>query len=251
VTITKSNIIKEHPMHRKLYALAALTIILLSVQSCGGKKAMAKLDAEDTFARGMEFYNKKKYVDAIDDFKEIVFNYAGTRVAAEASYYLGESYLNTKDYESAIDEYQHLTSDYPSSPFAEKALYRMAHTYYKMSPNFALDQSETTDKAKSTIQLYFERYPDGASRSDADKLLLQINEKLARKDFESGNIYFKMKQYSSAKIYFEAVLKDFPESPWAERAKEMLEKVEPLIKENKPAIIDLKTDSTAAGKPGQ
>jgi len=228
-------------MQKRTSAILATLLIILSVVSCGGKKAIAKLDAEDTFARGMEYFNKKKYVEAIDDFKEIVYNYAGTRVAAEASYYLGECYLNTKDYETAIDEYQHLTSDYPSSPFAEKGLYRIAYTYYKMSPNYALDQTETTDKAKSSIQLYYERYPNGQSREEADKLLLKVNEKLAHKDYESGMIYFKMKQYSSAKIYFEGVVKEYKDTPWAEKSVEMVNKIEPLLVPQKG--VTAKSDS--------
>lgn len=231
-------------MLKRIFAIVAVALILTALVSCGGKKTVAKLDAEDTFARGMEYFNKKKYVDAIDDFKEIIYNYAGTRVAAEASYYLGECYLKTKDYESAIDEYQHLTSDYPSSPFAEKGLYRMAFTYYKMSPHYALDQTETMDKAKSTLQLFFERYPEGSVLKEAQDLLLLVNEKLAHKDYESGIIYYKMKQYSSAKIYFESVIKDYPDSPWAEKSRKMLEQIEPLLKKQKQEKTAVDADST-------
>lgn len=229
-------------MQKRILSITAALLIMLSMISCGGKKTIAKLDAEDTFARGMEFFNQKKYVDAIDDFKEIVYNYSGTRVAAEASYYLGECYFNTKDYATAVDEYQHLTSDYPSSPMAEKGLYRMAYAYYKMSPNYALDQTETAEKAKSTLQLYFERYPEG--QEDARKLLLQVNEKLARKDYESGLIYFKMKQYSPAKIYFQGVIKDYPDTPWAEKSGQMLAQIEPLLKKMAPAKSETIADST-------
>jgi outer membrane protein assembly factor BamD len=229
-------------MQKGILSITAVLLIMLSMISCGGKKAVAKLDAEDTFARGMEYFNQKKYVDAIDDFKEIVYNYSGTRVAAEASYYLGECYFNTKDYATAVDEYRHLTSDYPSSPMAEKGLYRMAYAYYKMSPNYALDQTETAEKAKSTLQLYFERYPEG--REDASKLLLQVNEKLVRKDYESGLIYFKMKQYSPARIYFQGVIKDYPATPWAEKSGRMLEQIEPLLKKTAPAKPEPIADST-------
>ncbi|MBU1357052.1 MAG: outer membrane protein assembly factor BamD [Candidatus Edwardsbacteria bacterium] len=229
-------------MQKGILSITAALLIMLSMISCGGKKTIAKLDAEDTFARGMEYFNQKKYVDAIDDFKEIVYNYSGTRVAAEASYYLGECYFNTKDYATAVDEYQHLTSDYPSSPMAEKGLYRMAYAYYKMSPNYALDQTETAEKAKSTLQLYFERYPEG--QEDARKLLLQVNEKLARKDYESGLIYFKMKQYSPAQIYFQGVIKDYPGTPWAEKSGQMLVQIEPLLKKMAPAKPEPTADST-------
>ncbi len=231
-------------MLKKIFSVFAIAVIFMTLVSCGGKKTVAKLDAEDTFARGMEYFNKKKYVDAIDDFKEIIYNYAGTRVAAEASYYLGECYLKTKDYESAIDEYQHLTSDYPSSPFAEKGLYRMAFTYYKMSSHYALDQTETTDKAKSTLQLFFERYSEGSVLKEAQELLLQVNEKLAHKDYESGIIYYKMKQYSSAKIYFEGVVRDYQNTPWAQKSHSMLEQIEPLLKKQKPEKTAVSADST-------
>lgn len=233
-------------MKRVFLATIAALCMMMSAGSCGGHKVVAKLDAEDTFSRGMEYFNKKKYVEAMDDFREVVYNYSGTKVAAEASYYLGETYLNTKDYQSAIDEYNHLSTDYPSNAFAEKALVRMAQAYHKMSPHYALDQVETADKAKSTLQLYFERYPDGPSKGDAAALMLEVDEKLARKDYEAGMIYFKMKQYSSSKIYFEEVVKEYPNTTWAAKSKDMLADVEPLIKEKTGKSMI--TDTTKAVK---
>lgn len=217
-------------MTKRTAALLAALFLTLTGASCGGKRTVAKLDAEDTFARGMENFNRRKYVEAIDDFKEIIYNYSSTRIAAEASYYLGESYLLTKDYESAIDEYRHLTTDYASSPLAEKGLYRMAYAYFRMSPHYALDQAETGEKARSTLQLYFERYPQGGSRAEAEELMAKVNDKLAHKDYEAGMIYYKMKEYSSAKIYFQGVAGEFPGTQWAAKASIMLQTVEPLIK---------------------
>lgn len=219
-------------MIKRLSAIFSALMLLLTIISCGGKKTMAKLDAEDTFARGMENFNRRKYVEAIDDFKEIIYNYSSTRIAAEASFYLGESYLLTKDYESAIDEYRHLTTDYASSPLAEKGLYRMAYTYFRMSPHYALDQSETGEKARSILQLYFERHPQGTSRAEAEELSRQVNEKLARKDYEAGMIYYRMKEYPSARIYLQGVAGEFSGTQWAAKAEKMLQVLEPLIEKS-------------------
>jgi outer membrane protein assembly factor BamD len=216
-------------MTRHTHAAAILLCCALALTACSSKRGLVKLDAEDSFARGKQYFERRKYVDAMEDFREVVYNYAATRLAGEASYYLAECYLLTKDYSAAIDEYTHLLGDYPNSSYAAQAQYKIALSYFKQSPQYALDQKETSEKARSSIITFFERFPDSPIRGEVDKLLGQVDEKLAHKEFEAGRIYFKMKDYKSAKLYFDYILKEYPGTPWADKAREYLSKIAGLI----------------------
>lgn len=50
------------------------------------------------------------------------------------------------------------------------------------------------------------------------KALLESRSRLAKKEFKNGNLYYRMKKYPSAIIYFDIVLEQFADTPWAQRA---------------------------------
>lgn len=181
---------------------------------------------EALFDRAKEHFERRKYIDAMEGFKEVVFNHPGTRMAAEATFYLGECYFRTKDYQAAVDEYTRLLEDYPTSPFADDAQYMIAYGFFKQSPHWALDQKETGYKAKAAAARFFERYPESPLAPEVKQLQAKIDEKLAHKEFEAGRIYYKMKKPKSARIYFSYVLEQYPETAWAQRARDYLSKLD-------------------------
>jgi outer membrane protein assembly factor BamD len=209
-------------MFKRISALVMISGALLAMVSCGAKKDLVKIDAEDLFGRGKQYFEQKKYDKAAEDFREVVFNYSGTRIASDAAFLLGECSFNRGEYETAIDDYLQFLADYPTAARADEAQIRLAESYLRLSPNFALDQSETGDKALAAVDKFFEKYPDSKLADRAAAMRVEIQEKLARKDFEAGKFYVKRKQYRSAKIYFEGIIKEFPNTKWAAEATTML-----------------------------
>jgi outer membrane protein assembly factor BamD len=222
---------------RKLTAVLAAAALLLTV-SCA-KRQTVKLDAEDLMGRGQRYYQARKYEKAAADFKEVIFNYSGTRVAAEASYLAAECSYQLKDYEASAEEYQQLLADYPSSEHADEAQIRVAESYFGQSPNYALDQSETGDRALAAIGKFFEQYPESKLGDRARAVQVTIEEKLARKEFEAARFYLKRERYLSAKIYLEGIVREYPGTKWAPQARALLATL-PAVKA--PAAF---TDTTA------
>jgi outer membrane protein assembly factor BamD len=226
-------------MFKRILTVVLTAALLLLTVSCA-KRQTVKLDAEDLMGRGQRYYQERKYDKAAADFKEVIFNYSGTRVAAEASYLAAECSYQLKDYEAAAEEYQQLLADYPSSEHADEAQIRVAESYFGQSPNYELDQSETGDRALAAIGKFFEQYPESKLSERARGVKVTIEEKLARKEFEAARFYLKRQQYLSAKIYLEGIVREYPGTKWAPQAKELLGTL-PAIK-GKSAF----TDTTAA-----
>jgi outer membrane protein assembly factor BamD len=230
----------------KKYLLPMMLIIVsLSLVSCGGKKGMVKkMEADDLYARGQQFFQNKKYVDAMDDFKAVVFNYSGSKLALDANYYLAECYLRTRDYPGAIAEFQQILNNFSPCRYDDEARFKIALCYYKDSPNYALDQSETTVKAGQSLNLYFTYLSDTTWAPEARQLKGNIEDKLAHKDFDAGRIYFKMKRYAPAKLYLENLMTQYPQTHWAGEAKKLLEqipaavKAQPALPDSTPAAAD-------------
>lgn len=181
---------------------------------------------EALFGRAKEHFERRKYIDAMEGFKEVIYNHPGTRMAAEATFYLGECYFRTKDYQAAVDEYTRLLEDYPTSPFADDAQYMIAYGYFKQSPHWALDQKETGDRAKAAAGRFFERFPESPLAPDVRQLQAKIDEKLAHKEYEAGRVYYKMKNSKSARIYFNYVLEKYPGTAWAQKSRDFLARLD-------------------------
>lgn len=230
----------------KKYLLPLILVITsLTLLSCGGKKGMVKrMEADDLYARGQQFFQNKKYVDAMEDFRTIVFNYSGSKLALDANYFLAECYLRTRDYPGAIAEFQQILNTYSPCRYDDEARYKVALCYYKDSPGYALDQSETTVKAGQSLNLYFTFLSDTTWAPEARLLKIQIEDKLAHKEFDAGRLYFKMKRYAPAKQYLENLVAQYPESNWVKEAKKLLEqipapaKAQPALPDSTPAAAD-------------
>ncbi len=209
-------------MFKRIPAVALIAGTLLALSSCGTKQGLIKLDAEDLLGRGRTRYEAGKYSRAADDFKEVLYNYSGTRIAAEAGFLLGECHFKMKEYETAAEDYQLFLADYPDAARADEAQIRLAQAYLKLSPHHALDQRETGERALEAIDRFFDRFPDSKLADRARSVRVEIQEKLARKEFEAGKFYAKRKLFRSARIYLEGIVNEYPDTKWAAEARTLL-----------------------------
>jgi outer membrane assembly lipoprotein YfiO len=203
--------------------------LALREEALGRQRVLAAGKAaspEAVFARAREHFERRKYIDAMEGFRDVIYNNPGTRLAAEATFLLGECYFRTKDYQAAVDEYSRLLEDYPTSSYADDAQYMIANGYYKLSPHYALDQKETGDRARAAAARFLERFPDSPMVPEVKQLQAKIDDKLARKEYEAGKIYFKMNNHKSARIYFNYVLEQYPETAWAAKSRDFLARLD-------------------------
>ncbi len=166
---------------------------------------------------GMKLFEKGKYFDAKTQFRIITLSHSGNMIAAKAQFYLGECHFNMKEYIIAASEYERLIKVYPSSEWVDDAKYKLGLSYFKLSPKYALDQ-EYTLKAISHFQEFLEDYPGSPLAEEVEKDLLLARNKLARKVYESAEIYRKMAYYNSANIYYNKVLEEYYDTQYAPQA---------------------------------
>lgn len=205
-------------MSFKRISLGIIVLALLAV-SCGGKKNVTQyMTSREHFQYAMKFFQKKHYLKAQEEFSLITYKYSGSDVADDAQYYLAECYFEQKDYVSAASEYERVVSSYPKSEFVEKSMYRLVICYDELSPGFALDQKFTYEALKA-VQNYLDLYPQSERRADVEKIHEAIKTKLARKQFESANIYRKLSEYEAAIVYYDQVITEFYDSKFSSPSK--------------------------------
>ncbi|MCX7761756.1 MAG: outer membrane protein assembly factor BamD [Candidatus Kryptonium sp.] len=197
------------------------------ILGCSSSKEIANLSAEDRFEIGKDKFDRKKYLDAIEDFKYILIQYPGSAVADDAQFYLAECYYNRGEYLLASSEYENLIRGYPSSEYVPVSRYKLGLCYYNLSPKSELDQTYTY-KAIDALQGFIEYHPTSEYVQDAEKKIIELVNKLAKRDYETGLFYMRREFYKAAMIYFDSVIEKYPDSDYLEKA--YASKIECLLK---------------------
>lgn len=224
-------------MLKTKYVAFLILLVMFFLIGCSSSKEIANLSAEDRFEIGKDKFDKRKYLDAIEDFKYILIQYPGSAVADDAQFYLAECYYNRGEYLLASSEYENLIRGYPSSEYVPMARYKLGLCYYNLSPKSQLDQTYTY-KAIDALQGFIEYHPTSEFVQDAERKIHELINKLAKRDYETGIFYMKMEFYRAAMIYFDSIIERYPDSDYLERA--YAGKIECLLKrENYSEVIKI------------
>ena len=213
---------------RILSALVVLSVIVLD--GCGSSKEVENVSPEDRFRVAKQKFDSEDYLDAIEDFRIITFQFSGSSVADSAQFYLGESYFRRNRFILAASEYETLVRTMSTSQFVPGARFQIGMCYYSLSPSSELDQRNTL-KALDELQSFIEYHPTNSLVPQAEEKIQELNTKLAKKDYDSGIIYMKMDNYRAAAEQFDFVLEKYHDTIYAPLA--LLGKVETLVARRK------------------
>jgi outer membrane protein assembly factor BamD len=206
---------------RKYYLeiIAGVLSFLLTIPfiSCGSSEVTQRLSAEEQFELGKMAYDEEEYLEAINHFEVIKLQYPGSAVADDAQFYIANCRVMREEFLLASEEFQALKRNFPASPLVSQAQYSIGVCYYILAPKSTLDQ-EYTLRAIDEFQSFIDYYPTHDSVTSAEVKIQELNGRLAKKDFESAELYMKLEFYKAATIYFSNVIEKYHDSPYAERA---------------------------------
>lgn len=194
-----------------------LSGLVLALIACGGPKTRANMPTEERFAYALKKFKDKDYFEARTQFRIVILNAPGNTIVDQAQFYLGECHFEMNEYILAASEYERLLKLYPRSSFLDDAQYKVALCYDRLSPKSDLDQKYTL-KAIEEFQRFLEDYPTSEYVEEVEKKLAEARAKLAKKEFDTGNLYRKMTLYEAAIYSFDDVLNHYYDSAYAESA---------------------------------
>jgi len=197
--------------------IISLAVVFL-VSACRHTQPEIDEDLSIRFEKGMDYYNKSQYKKSKEEFDFIVMNNPGSRLAVEAQYYLAESLFNTKKYIEATVAFEHYIRYSNELDKIEISRFRMCECAIKTSMDYQKDQ-ESTLRALDHLQGFIEDFPASDLVPEATDEIRTIRAKLAQKLYETGRLYLKLEEYSSATIYFGQVLESYYDTPVADEAR--------------------------------
>lgn len=204
-------------MKRTLFIAAFAFALALSVAGCSSSKEMETLPAEVRYAQAMAKFNNEDYLEAADDFKIVTVQYPGSALADSAQFHIAECRYRRGEYILAASECDLLVRTMPSSPLVPRARYMKAMSDYDLSPKSELDQKYTRE-AIDDFQAFLEYSPNDSLAREAAVKIIELNNKLAKKEYENGVLYFRLEYYKSAIAYFDNVMDRYHDSEYADDA---------------------------------
>lgn len=206
-------------MFKKQRTILPVLLIVMVLIAGGCKSKFEKLKASNDNAKkyqaAIAYYNKKDYTRALELFETLVQRYRGQAQAEDLYYYYAYANYNLKDYTSARYHFKTFSDTYPQSARAEECRFMEGYCYYLDSPIYSLDQDNTT-KAIENLQLFINLYPKSERVAEAGKLIQNLRDKLEKKAYENARLYLTIGDYMSAVMAFGNVLRDYPDTKYAE-----------------------------------
>ncbi|MCI0406815.1 MAG: outer membrane protein assembly factor BamD [candidate division Zixibacteria bacterium] len=196
-------------------------LLLAALSGCGGAKSgsdEAVLPAAEQMAKCRELFSKKKWAKASVELSKMVLNYPGHPSVDTAQFMLGLSYFNQDLFVLASEEFKKIGRNFPSSPLACQAEYYTTYSQFKLAPkNAAYDQKDAA-AAVEALRGFLEEWTACTWADSARTLLALALDRLAKKDFSIGRLYFKMKDWEAARIYLQGVIDEYGESNYGPEA---------------------------------
>lgn len=193
-------------------------ILLVGLGACASKNQIRPGDSlEVAFEKANGLFERERYTDAARAFETVLSIGRGTEIAQESQYLLAESYFKNRNYLVAASEYRRYYTNYPRSERRIDAEFTEASSYYRLSPRYKLDQTDTY-RAIELMQLFIGKYPTTDQAAIAAEHIDEMRSKLAQKEFGAAELYMRIREYRSAVVYYELTLDKFPETTWAEKA---------------------------------
>jgi outer membrane protein assembly factor BamD len=213
--------------------LGVMLALFIVLGSCKSKfeKLKASNDNAKKYQEAIKLYNKKEYSKALELFDDLSVRYRGREGAEDLFYYYAYANYKLKDYTSARYQFKNFAENYQSSPRAEECRFMAAYCFYLDSPNYTLDQ-ENTSKAIEALQLFINLYPKSDRVAEASKLIQDLRDKLEEKSFANAKLYLTILDYQSAVIAFANTLRDFPDTKYAEEMEFLSIKAQYLYAKN-------------------
>jgi outer membrane protein assembly factor BamD len=195
-------------------------LFLLSVvlASCSDfNRALKSTDLEYKVETAEKYYAAGSWDRAIPLLEELIVLTRGSARGERMNYLHAKAHFGMKDYILGGYYLSNFVRTFPTSSYAEECAFLSAYCFYKNSPAFELDQTDTR-QAIDQMQLFMVRYPTTNLKDSCNTLIDRMRGKLETKAYMAGAQYHRMRQYQAAGVSLRNFVRDWPNSKYREVA---------------------------------
>jgi outer membrane protein assembly factor BamD len=179
---------------------------------------------------GMDAYEDGNYRIAIENFQKLKDWYPFSKYANLAELKIADSHYHLKEYDEAIFAYEEFEKLHPRNEAIPYVIYQIALCYYDQIDTIDRDQTPAR-KALETFQRLHKQFPDDQYARSGNEHIPKCLKSLAGNEYYIGVFYYKSKHYSAALQRFMAVLANYPDVGYHQKALQYIAKCEASLAE--------------------
>lgn len=209
-----------------IQVLIGSLIALLTFSSCSKEyKKYSQWSRKGTISQrdsaAFYFYKNEDYEKAAYLFEELRGTYRGSERAKTILYHYAYSKYHSGFYIIASHYFEQYAQLYPNDEKTPECTFMIAYCYYLESDPSYLDQGYTV-KAINQFQVFINGYPYSDKVAQSNELMTTLRERLAKKAYDTAELYFNVDNFKAAVTSFEVFISEFPDSRYREQAQFML-----------------------------
>ena len=197
-----------------------LSFLLLAIVSISCSEYQNALKSDDVAVKNEvanKLYEAGKYPKAIRLYEQIAPAFKGKPSAERMFYFYSMSLFKSKQYYLAGYQLENFVASYPKSEKREECAFYAAECFYRLSPSYSLDQTDT-EKSLDKMQRFIDLYPNSEFLPKANLYVKELREKLEKKAFEIAKQFNTISDYKGALKALENFLVDYPGTAYKEQA---------------------------------
>ena len=170
---------------------------------------------------GMEAYEDGDYKEGIEYFQQLRDRFPFSKYVILAELKIADSHYHLKNYDEAIFAYEEFEKLHPRNEAVPYVIYQIGRCYFDQIDTIDRDQTPAI-KAYETFQRLDKQFPnDKYARSGAEHLTACVKS-IAGNEYYIGVFYYKSKHYKAALNRFMAVISNFPDVGYHQKALEYI-----------------------------
>ena len=186
--------------------------------------------AQELAWNGMDDYEEGNYSEAIEHFQKLKDWYPFSKYAILAELKIADAHYHLQEYEEAIFAYEEFEKLHPRNEAIPYVIYQIGLCYYDQIDTIDRDQTPAR-KALETFQRLHRQFPNDQYARSGNEHIPKCLRSLAGNEYYIGVFYYKSKHYSAALQRFMAVLSNYPDVGYHQKALQYIAKCEASIAE--------------------
>ena len=228
-----------------------ILLIAIALQSCSEyQKVLKNDDVKAKYELAEKYYEEGDFKRANRLYEQIAPKYVGKPQGERVMFFLSNSYYQRGDFNMAGYQFERFIKSYPKSDKVVEASFLGAKSFYELSPEYSLDQTDT-DKALLKLQNFINTYSESEYFVEANAMAQELTAKKEEKAFKILKQYNKLGEFNydmlkSAVAASDNFVSDNPGSIFREDA--MFVKLEALTHMAMNSFESLKEERLIAAK---
>jgi outer membrane protein assembly factor BamD len=174
--------------------------------------ALVKMPKEQVFQLGEEQFAKKKYQKARQYYSHIYETFPNDPLGRRALLRIADTYYQQGDAVNLVEaqyKYRDFINRYPGSDRADYAMLQIAMCSYKQMERPDRDQQKTRE-ALEKFNDVLKTYPKSSLRPEMDKRVQEVLDRLAKHDHIIARYYIKRRSFNAALQRLNGIVETYP-----------------------------------------